>query len=80
VRKDFKLFLTDFGSALVKGHQDDPNGIPASYSGPSGGFYKAVMDGTTMLYAAPEVLHNQHASQASDVYSLGMCLAELATG
>lgn len=83
---DWLAKLTDLGSValaaavtadgdIVRGDADT-----ASMMQPSGGFHKKNMDGTTLGYTAPEVLRNNPAIQASDVYSLGMTIAEMLTG
>lgn len=75
---DFRAFLSDFGSAQMETQE-----APGSHSGkfqPSGGFHKMVIDGTTLGYTSPEVLSNKRATQASDVYGLGIVLSEMVTG
>jgi protein phosphatase 1K len=72
--------LTDFGSVqdLAKGIEKEENEM-----GPTGGFHKRLMEGTTLLYAAPEVVSLESRNQLdlrSDVYSLGITMCELVTG
>lgn len=47
---------------------------------PSGGFHKQILDGTTLLYNAPEILLNSYPTKESDIYSLAITLCELFTG
>jgi len=42
--------------------------------------YSTAMNGMTRVYAAPEVLNNEPATTASDVYSYGMTAWEVVTG
>ena len=72
----WRAWLTDFGSCAPAAGRAGPVMLTA----PSGGFFKRNMDGTTLGYTAPEVLRNTPAVQASDVYGLGMTLAEMLTG
>uniref|UniRef100_A0A7S2RN80 Serine/threonine protein kinase n=1 Tax=Mucochytrium quahogii TaxID=96639 RepID=A0A7S2RN80_9STRA len=86
VGEDWRAWLTDFGSAELKAEFHDDGGIvrraadTSNMIQPSGGFHKKNLDGTTLGYSAPEVLRNNPSVQASDIYGLGMTIAEMLTG
>lgn len=68
VRNDGILKVLDFGMA---GHWDSANEqISGNFSGL----------GATLSYMSPEQIGGGHATAASDVFSLGLVLYELATG
>ncbi|KFM28949.1 Protein kinase and PP2C-like domain-containing protein [Auxenochlorella protothecoides] len=73
------LKLADLGIALCSGsrHHEEAPRAPGTGQ-PSGGFHKLHMVGT-LEYLAPEVLLGARHTPASDIYSLGICLNELAT-
>ncbi|KAH9259234.1 hypothetical protein BASA81_002277 [Batrachochytrium salamandrivorans] len=80
VDAEYRAKLTDFGSVLSveKGIAREENDM-----GPSGGFHKRLMEGTTLLYAAPEVISLQSRNELhleSDVYSLGVTVCEVWMG
>lgn len=80
VDAEYRAKLTDFGSVLSveKGIAREENDV-----GPSGGFHKRLMEGTTLLYAAPEVISLQSRNELhleSDVYSLGVTVCEVWMG
>eukprot|EP00514_Thraustochytrium_sp_LLF1b_P009942 CAMPEP_0184545138 /NCGR_PEP_ID=MMETSP0199_2-20130426/4094_1 /TAXON_ID=1112570 /ORGANISM="Thraustochytrium sp., Strain LLF1b" /LENGTH=671 /DNA_ID=CAMNT_0026939401 /DNA_START=83 /DNA_END=2098 /DNA_ORIENTATION=+ len=84
VDENWRTWITDLGSA-ERAFDDDGNVyVPKldteNLSQPSGGFFKRTMEGTTLGYTAPEILRNSPAVQASDVYGLGMTIAEMLTG
>ena len=66
VDANWRAWLSDFGSARQEGN------VVVNDTAPTGGFHKSVMDGTTMMYTAPEVLSNSPATKASDVFALGV--------
>jgi len=71
--------LTDYGSARAI----DVSGAPVpEAAGPSRGWHKKRLRGTTTVFAAPEVLaaSSDDVAASCDVFSLGVALAELATG
>ena len=69
VTREGTVKLLDFGLALIAGDQSRTNQITV-----------AGMFLGTLRYAAPEVIAGAVATKASDVYSLGALLFELATG
>ena len=77
---DFKTWLTDFGSARPDAESSSNESVKRfKKTHPSGGFHKRIMDGTTVVYAAPEILRNAEATKPSDVYSLAITMCELLT-
>lgn len=77
VDSQYRAKLTDFGSvqSVERGIVREDNEM-----GPSGGFHKRLMEGTTLLYAAPEVISLQSRQELhleSDVYSLGITMCEV---
>lgn len=76
--------LTDFGLALPTVHECLQLGAHEQATAvvrrrPTGGFHKAQVVGT-LEYMAPELLKKAPAGTTSDVWALGVCLNELATG
>jgi Tol biopolymer transport system component len=68
VRADGHIKLLDFG--LARSTNPEAGAGPAGLSGPGG----------TLDYMSPEQIHGERATSASDVFSLGIMLFELATG
>jgi len=87
VGMDWKAMITDLGSVGKAAERDEKTGQIIRNAAesdklmqPSGGFHKKNIDGTTLGYTAPEVLRNNPAVQASDVYGIAMTMAEMLTG
>ena len=84
--KDNMVFLSDFGSSVVKRLRNSPEQLlPIHPHNESRRLHlpsKHNQDhrfAVTLKYCAPEVISNEASSQASDVWSLGCVFAELLT-
>jgi eukaryotic-like serine/threonine-protein kinase len=74
LRKDGVVKIVDFGLARLAGPvRPEPNSSGAS------GTISGTLSGT-LLYMPPEILRGEAATSASDVFSLGTLLYELAAG
>ncbi len=74
LRNDGVVKILDFGLARLTGPvRREPDSIGAS------GTISGTLSGT-LLYMPPEILRGESASSASDVFSLGAVVYELATG